>query len=254
MYKQILSLLLCIVMILSFSVVSFAEEDRIPEAGDHVFFGHYEQDNDLNNGPEPIEWRVLTAKGDKMLLISEFILDALPFNEADSGNTWDTCSLRRWLNRDFIDTAFTNEEANGICLTELVPDSNSRLSQRSFEVPFPKSDAKQGILDDSKNSEDYVFLLSELEVLNSYFKGSVRGDHSKEACSATAYAKSKILLEGDNPYYDGLSIDFMEEPYSPWWFRSPANSWHCAQTAAFCKFSDMGIGLVQQSTRCSDSP
>ena len=28
---------------------------------DHVFFGHYEQDNDLTNGAEAIEWRVLKA-------------------------------------------------------------------------------------------------------------------------------------------------------------------------------------------------
>ena len=59
MYKQILSFLLCIVMILSFSVVSFAEDDRIPEAGDHIFFGHYEQDNDclLYTSPSPRDKR-----------------------------------------------------------------------------------------------------------------------------------------------------------------------------------------------------
>ena len=57
MCKRFLCLMLCILLILSFSVFSFAEDDRIPEAGDHIFFGHYEQDNDLNNGPEPIEWR-----------------------------------------------------------------------------------------------------------------------------------------------------------------------------------------------------
>ena len=76
MCKRILCLMLCIVMIFSFSAISFAEDDRIPKAGDHIFFGHYEQDNDLNNGPEPIEWRILEVKGDKILLLSEYILDA----------------------------------------------------------------------------------------------------------------------------------------------------------------------------------
>ena len=119
MYRQILSFLLCIVMILSFSVVSFAEEDRIPEAGDHVFFGHYEQDNDLNNGPEPIEWRVLEVKGNEMLLLSEYILDAQPFNEEKAGNLWESSSLRTWLNRDFIDNAFSNEGVAAIQLTKV---------------------------------------------------------------------------------------------------------------------------------------
>ena len=35
---------------------------------DHVFFGHYEQDNDLTNGAEAIEWRVLKVENGEALL------------------------------------------------------------------------------------------------------------------------------------------------------------------------------------------
>ena len=46
-----------------------------------VTFGHYEQDNDLSNGPEEIEWIVLDfdEKDHKALLISRYGLDAKPY-------------------------------------------------------------------------------------------------------------------------------------------------------------------------------
>ena len=41
---------------------------------DALTFGRYEQDNDLNNGEEPIRWKVLSVEGGKALLITEQIL------------------------------------------------------------------------------------------------------------------------------------------------------------------------------------
>lgn len=43
--------------------------------------GFYEQDGDLNNGPEPIEWIVLSETEDDMrLLLSKYCLDAMPYD------------------------------------------------------------------------------------------------------------------------------------------------------------------------------
>ena len=47
----------------------------------YVTFGHYEQDNDLTNGKEPIEWRVLKEEGGEVMLITRYALDAKPYNE-----------------------------------------------------------------------------------------------------------------------------------------------------------------------------
>lgn len=44
-------------------------------------FGHYEQDNDTDNGPEPIEWIILTQFGNRALLLSRDCLDAQYFND-----------------------------------------------------------------------------------------------------------------------------------------------------------------------------
>lgn len=210
MYKQILSFLLCIVMILSFSVVSFAEEDRIPEVGDHVFFGHYEQDNDLNNGLEPIEWRVLEVKGDKMLLLSEYVLDAVPFNTDVEGNNWSTSSLRGWLNKDFIEAAFTTEERAIVSLTEV--DNSSK--QNNYFV------------NGSENTEDHIFLLSEAEIME-YFEKPFDA-----LCLATDYAKPYIYIEFA---IRSRNVKEYASDYenSPWWLRSPGLTWNCIGNGPF---------------------
>lgn len=69
---------------------------------DHVFFGHYEQDNDLTNGAEAIEWRVLKVENGEALLISQYALDSQPYNEKYAVALWSECTLRTWLNTVFL--------------------------------------------------------------------------------------------------------------------------------------------------------
>ena len=52
------------------------------EAGNVITFGHYEQDNDLSNGAEPIEWLVLTEEEGRMLLLSRYGLDGQPYHSS----------------------------------------------------------------------------------------------------------------------------------------------------------------------------
>ena len=42
------------------------------DVGHYVSFGSFEQDNNLNNGKEEIEWLVLAKEGNKVLLISRY--------------------------------------------------------------------------------------------------------------------------------------------------------------------------------------
>ena len=67
---------------------------------DHVFFGHYEQDNDLTNGAEAIEWRVLKVENGEALLISQYALDSQPYNEKYAVALWSECgSIRIFTTR-----------------------------------------------------------------------------------------------------------------------------------------------------------
>lgn len=93
--------------------------------GEIVEFGHYEQDRIDSNGAEPIQWIVLKTEEDKSLLISLYILDYQRFNGTSTtptAATWETSSLREWLNDSFLNTAFTSEEQKLIKRTEVSED------------------------------------------------------------------------------------------------------------------------------------
>ena len=44
--------------------------------GDILTFGHYEQDNDQQNGREPIEWVVLDIQNNQALLLTRYAIDS----------------------------------------------------------------------------------------------------------------------------------------------------------------------------------
>ncbi|MCL2810563.1 MAG: DUF6273 domain-containing protein [Clostridia bacterium] len=77
------------------------------EGYQYLQFGAYHQEY----ADQPILWRVLTVRDGRMLLLSELILDARPFDsrEEDEGRTneWEHSELRAWLNKEFIDEAFS---------------------------------------------------------------------------------------------------------------------------------------------------
>lgn len=84
----VLSLSLALSLLFSaFPAVAEEEQNtrRNPKLGSIVTFGQYEQDNDPENGPEPIEWFVVNLdKGNhRVLLLSRYVLDAYPYNLVD---------------------------------------------------------------------------------------------------------------------------------------------------------------------------
>lgn len=91
--------------------------------GDYIYYGSYEQDGDMSNGPEPIKWRVIDQQDDKILIISQGALEIMPMYDGDSfpvdGLTWENCTVRSWLNDEFYNTAFTPEEQAQILVTHV---------------------------------------------------------------------------------------------------------------------------------------
>lgn len=100
---------------------------RMANVGDVVRLGTYEQDNDLSDGAEAIEWIVLARQNDRVLLISRFALDYAPFNTGSALSTWDYSTLLQWLNQSFFTTAFTNTEQSIICLSRIEAGTNMRF-------------------------------------------------------------------------------------------------------------------------------
>ncbi len=92
--------------------------------GSIITFGAYEQDNDLTNGKEPIEWIVLDVdkKTNRALVISRYGLDARAYHSGDWDTqypTWEKSEIREWLNNDFLSAAFTAEEQKGIVIQRI---------------------------------------------------------------------------------------------------------------------------------------
>ena len=115
-FRRIVFVMLVLVLLCA---AAAAYADGVPAAGSVVTFGHYEQDGNTENGPEEIQWIVLDTDGDRVFLLSKYGLDAKQYNVKYTRVTWETCSLRQWLNSTFLDSAFTAEEQEEIFLTDV---------------------------------------------------------------------------------------------------------------------------------------
>lgn len=94
-----------------------------------------------------MEWIVLAREGDKALLLSKDCIEERPFHEELKPVTWETCSLRSYLNGPWYEATFSEEEKAKI-LTTKEDNADSRECGTSGEY----------------YSEDKVFLLSINEV------------------------------------------------------------------------------------------
>lgn len=116
------------------------------EIGDTYTFGSYEQDNDTSNGKEAIEWTVLDRDGLALLLISKQSLDCQPYNTTFADVNWEDCSLRKWLNSTFLNTAFSTEEQAQIQNTDVPDNYNADSENATIDKVF---------LLDSNEAEEY---------------------------------------------------------------------------------------------------
>ena len=174
------------------------EKLKIAKAGDYVFFGAYEQDNNTSNGKEDVEWLVLEVKDGKALVISKYALDCKPYNTSYTDVTWETCTLRKWLSNDFLGSAFSTEEKAMIPTVAVSADKNPDYSTNPGNA-----------------TQDQVFLLSITE-FNKYFSSD-----SARQCKPTDYAVANGAWESDSGN-------------CWWWLRSPGSN----QTYAAAVYTD----------------
>ena len=123
----------------------------------------------------------------KALLISKYCLDAKEYdkNEKNEFVTWETSTLRQWLNSCFINEAFTDEEKALICDTYLQNPDNPEYGT-----------------DGGNDTTDKVFLLS-IDETSKYLS-----DKIVRKAEATDYAKDKGIFVSE------------ENGKSWWWLRS----------------------------------
>ena len=184
------------------------------QKGTYISFGTYEYSS---GNEKPIEWEVLDVDGDKALLVSRYIIDCLPYNEERAGVSWETCSLRKWLNDEFYNKAFSPEEQRKIKTVTLENEGNE----------VTKTEA-------GNDTNDRVFCLSVSE-LKKYYKFNKWSDTGYCYCDAlvipaTDYAKRGRLRGGeiDEGHYrdylssNGYTKDIIGAEGAGWWLRTSA--------------------------------
>ncbi|MBE6019797.1 MAG: toll/interleukin-1 receptor domain-containing protein [Clostridiales bacterium] len=157
------------------------------KVGSSVYFGSYKQNSGTSNGEDDIEWLVLAKEGNRILVISKYALACQPYNTTFAAVTWETCTLRKWLNFAFYNIAFTNEEKKMILSVVVSADRN------------PEYNTAPG-----KNTTDKVFLLSITEADKYFNSGAAR------QCKGTAYCFERGAYKAGNGN-------------CWWWLRSPGS-------------------------------
>lgn len=219
-----LLLLPLLIPLLPLSARAASPDDSLA-IGSEVVFGSYPQ-TAAGTDATPITWLVLDKTEEQALLISRDGLDAQPYHHDFAQTTWESCTLRAWLNSDFLHAAFTAREQQAIALTHV---SNA-----------PNQGFRAWVTVGGRDTEDFIFLLSYAEA-QAYF-GVDRDDQPNPgACvHPTDYAQAQGAA-ADSFYEtaDGAAAGW-------WWLRSPGFS----QAFAAYVFSDgtLSYTLVQDGS------
>lgn len=118
------------------------------EVGSIIKLGSYLQNSKAKRNSNPIEWLVLAVENEKILVISRYGLEYKPYNEKLIDTSWEECTLRTWLNNDFLNAAFNDMEQSLIILSDVVADENP-----DYKNTYQGHDVK-----------DKIFLLSIKEI------------------------------------------------------------------------------------------
>lgn len=167
--------------------------------------GHYPKVSDS------ITWQVLDVQSDQALLIAQKGLDVQPYHTKYGSVTWETSSLRDWLNTTFLNGAFTAEEQTAIRTTYV--DNGKAQGCDLWDT------------DGGNNTQDKVFLLSYGEA-KKYFDIATPGIDGPEKAriQPTKYAEDQgAYVSEEFETADGKDA-------THWWLRSPG----CNQFDAAC--------------------
>lgn len=161
--------------------------------GSTVEFGHYEQNGNSADGPEPIEWYVISKdeNTNALLLLSMYGLDNVQYHKENKDITWAKCDLREWLNSEsgFWGTAFSSEEKERVETTLCKTPS----------MNFPGCQTVGG-----DDTVDKIFLLS----LDEFGDNGIGDNDEWRNVSPTPYALSQGAWRDEWGHY-------------LWWLRTP---------------------------------
>ena len=166
------------------------------QVGGKVQFGQYPQGAD--GEMQPLVWRVLAVENGRALLITDKLIDCVQYNGTDTDVTWETCTLREWMNNDFISKAFSSSQQAQI----------ATVTNRNPDNPNGGFFGHKRI-NGGNATQDRIFAFS-IDEVNKYFR-----DDDDRMAAPTGYAKKQGCYVSD---VCSLSTG---EKTGWWWLRSP---------------------------------
>lgn len=124
------------------------------------------------------EWLPLQRDNGKTLYITKNIIDIRPYHTCLEPVTWSECTLRRWLNEEFIE-AFSQDEKRKLCTAVQYNRENSlygtdggaQTNDRCFLLSYDELLAVTGVLQAREQSvdllspaEDHLPLVAEVQM------------------------------------------------------------------------------------------
>ena len=199
--------------VMSIKIVSDYESSTSVEDLESFTFGTYPKTK--AGKVEPIEWIVLERRNNMILALSKYIIDCKCYNHSFANCSWKDCVLRQWLNNDFYNKAFTDEEKQKIQPTKITNDYT--INSKTYDLGTTKD--KIFILDDDEVIEYFGF---EQEKEFGYQVGKII------ATCGTEYAKNVINHDQTLWIYDSENEETEKDKKdlkwangnSPFWLRS----------------------------------
>ena len=171
-----------------------------------------------------LNWTVLAVDGDRALLYLDGCLASQPYNTENKAVTWQTCTLRQWLQNVFCPGAFSPAEAAAICTVmidnpvtygtyggEGTLDSVFLLSRSELEAFFPVlKDRKTSMLTmpDLSAKAGTVAFVSPYDLASPYWLRSPGVDEKHASCvSWSGVIESHAIKAGDIAVRPAVWVD-----------------------------------------------
>ncbi len=194
-----------------------AEAERLRllnvNAGEYFTFGSWKQGK--NGEIKDLEWLVLEREGSRILVISRYIVEIMPFG----GTNWSESGARDWLNSTFISKAFNNDERSMIAETQLKNAGNTQHGTYGGE-----------------DTVDRVFLLNGKEL-----RGFL--SNTESAAELTGYSSAQFDAVIEAVRSTGVAVP-ANVAGGKYWLRSVGSQ--------FCIETIDSMGSITFSTRYDD--
>jgi len=170
--------------------ISYVEDEVTfnPSVGDVIMFGGH-------------DWRILEIRDDDLLLLSEYILFSRPYHNSREAVTWETSSLRHYLNNNFYNR-FSSYDQSRIVESTSINNSNPWFEPRGWLNTQGEGGA---------NTTDRIFLLSIEEVVRFLGDSGTLRDGSRDFTLSDHYDRARVARDSDSNTVR-------------WWLRSPGAS------------------------------